>query len=71
MVEHKYINLICIVAAAFAVLITLLLMFGEQIGISKISANPGYITRLFDDSRVHTIDIQMADCGPRVITLYA
>ena len=38
-------------------------MFGEQLGIPKASENPGYVTRLFDDSRVHTIDIQIADWG--------
>ena len=48
-------------AAVLAVLLTLLLMFGEQLGIPKASANPGYVTRLFDDSRVHTIDIQIVD----------
>ena len=61
MVKHKYIDLICTGAAVLAVLLTLLLMFGEHLGIPKASANPGYVTRLFDDSRVHTIDIQIED----------
>lgn len=61
MVKHKYIDRICICAAVLAVLLTLLLMFGEQLGIPKASANPGYVTRLFDDSRVHTVDIQIED----------
>ena len=63
MVKHKYIDWICIGAAVLAILLTLLLMFGEQLGIPKASANPGYVTRLFDDSRVHAIDIQIADWG--------
>ena len=63
MVKYKYIDWICIGAAVLAILLTLLLMFGEQLGIPKASANPGYVTRLFDDSRVHTIDIQIADWG--------
>ena len=63
MVKHKYIDWICIGAAVLAILLTLLLMFGEQLGIPKASANPGYVTRLFDDSLVHTIDIQIADWG--------
>ena len=61
MVKHKYIDRICICAAVLAALLTLLLMFGEQLGIPKASANPGYVTRLFDDSRVHTVDIQIED----------
>ena len=63
MVKHKYIDWICIGAAVLAAMLTILLMFGEQLGIPKASANPGYVTRLFDDSRVHTIDIQIADWG--------
>ena len=61
MVKHKYIDPICIGAAVLAVLLTLLFMFGEQLGIPKASASPGYVTRLFDDSRVHIIDIQIED----------
>ena len=63
MVKYKYIDWICIGAAVLAILLTLLLMFGEQLGLPKASANPGYVTRLFDDSRVHVIDIQIADWG--------
>ncbi len=61
MVKHKYIDRICISAAVLAVCLTLLLMFVEQRRISKTSVNIGYETRLFDDSRVHTIDIQIKD----------
>ena len=63
MVKHKYIDWICIGAAVLAAILTLLLMFGEQLGIPKASANPGYVPRLFDNSRVHTIDIQIEDWG--------
>ena len=63
MVKHKYIDPVCIGAAVLAVLLTLLFMFGEQLGIPKASASPGYVTRLFDDSRVHIIDIQIEDWG--------
>lgn len=61
MVEHKHIDRICILAAALAALLAILLLFGEQLGIPKASANPGYATRLFDSSRVHTLDIQTED----------
>ena len=40
MVKHKYIDWICIGAAVLAAILTLLLMFGEQLGIPKASANP-------------------------------
>lgn len=63
MVKHKYIDRICIGAAVLAILLTILLIFGEQLGMPKASANPGYMTRLFDDGRVHTIDIQIEDWG--------
>ena len=59
MVKHKYIDWICIGAAVLAVLLTMLLMLGEPLGIPKASANPEYATRLFDDRRVHAIDIRM------------
>lgn len=63
MIKHKYIDIICICAAAAAVLITAALMFGEKLGLSKASSLPGYTFRLFDNSRVHTIDIQIEDWG--------
>ncbi|MFR5601428.1 MAG: CotH kinase family protein [Lachnospiraceae bacterium] len=59
--KHKHIDKICIGAMLLAVLLTVGLMFGESFGILKASASPGYVSRLFDDSRVHTIDIQMED----------
>lgn len=63
MVKHKYIDRICIGAAVLAILLTVLLIFGEQFGIPKASANPGYMTRLFDDGQVHIINIQIEDWG--------
>jgi len=63
MEQHRHIDRICVGAAALAALLALLLMFGEQLGIPKASANPGYASRLFDDSRVHTVNIQIEDWG--------
>ena len=63
MVKHKYIDRICIGAAVLAILLAVLLIFGEQLGIPKASANPGYMTRLFDDGQVHIINIQIEDWG--------
>ena len=61
MLKHKWIDGICLLAVLAAVLVAVLLMNGEKLGIQKASAMPGYVHRLFDDSRVHTIDIQMED----------
>lgn len=44
-----------------ASILTVILMFGEQLGIPAASANPGYVTRLFDKDRVHTVNIQIDD----------
>lgn len=61
MLKHKHIDKLCIMAAALAAVITLVLLFGESIGIPKASANPGYVTRLFDSTQVHRVNIQMDD----------
>ena len=61
MVKYKYIDAVCILAALGAVLLTLIFMNGDAFGIPKASENPGYISRLFDESRVHSLDIQIED----------
>ena len=44
-----------------AVILTALFMQGESLGIQPVSSSPEYEGRLFDDSRVHTIDLQIDD----------
>ncbi len=61
MLRHKHIDAICLVAIAAALFVTLAFMNGERLGLSRASEAPGYETRLFDASRVHTIDIQIDD----------
>ncbi len=61
MLKSKKIDLICIAVMAAAVIVTLLFMNGETLGMTPASSAPGYETRLFDKSRVHTIDIVMDD----------
>ncbi len=61
MVKYKYIDAVCILAALGAVLLTLIFMNGDALGIPKASENPGYISRLFDERRVHSLDIQIED----------
>lgn len=61
MLKSKYINIICIAVAVVMVAVTVLFMNGEAMGLKRASAAPGYETRLFDSTRVHTIDIVMDD----------
>ncbi len=42
-------------------MITVLFMNGETFGIVPASSAPGYVSRLFDSSRVHTLDLQVED----------
>ena len=57
MSTHKSIDKICCVIHMF----TLFLMKGENLGVEKVFAAMGYETKLFDTSKVHTIDIVMED----------
>lgn len=61
MLKHKHIDKICIAVMALALAATVLFMNGESLGLTPASAAPGYETRLFDKTRVHTIDIVMDD----------
>ncbi len=61
MLKHKSIDKICIGVMAFALIITILFMNGESLGLKPASSDPGYVSRLFDKSRVHTVDIFIDD----------
>lgn len=61
MSTHKHIDIICLVAALFALLLCGIFANGERFGIQQASKVIGYETRLFDTSQVHTIDIVMDD----------
>lgn len=61
MLKHKHIDIICIATAVVMVIVTLLFMNGEVLGLVRASAVPGYETRLFNKSKVHTVDIVMDD----------
>ncbi len=61
MLKHKLIDKICISVMALALIITILFMNGESLGLIPSSSAPGYVSRLFDKSRVHTIDIFIDD----------
>ena len=61
MSTHKYIGRVCWAALALVLAVTALLLGGEALGIQAASPAAGYEARLFDASRVHTIDIVMDD----------
>lgn len=61
MLKAKYIDRICILVMVLALVVTIFFMNGASLGITPASAAPGYETRLFDSSRVHTIDILIDD----------
>ena len=61
MSTHKTIDRICVIAIVTALLLTILCMNGETLGIQAAGSTMGYENRLFDTSKVHTIDIVMDD----------
>lgn len=61
MSTSKHINLLCVIAVILALLIGLLFVHGEGLGIQIKDQTAGYESRLFDTSKVHTIDILVED----------
>ena len=61
MAAHKKTDRICCAVLILSLLITILFMNGESLGLQASAAALGYETRLFDTSKVHTIDIVMDD----------
>ena len=60
MSTHKSFDKICCVICALTLVLAILFMNAESFGIQKASSAPGYETRLFDTSKVHTVNIVMA-----------
>lgn len=61
MSTHKSIERICCAVLVIVLLVTLLFCNAERMGIKRADTMMGYETRLFDPSRVHTIEIMMDD----------
>lgn len=61
MSTHKHFDKICVVALVLTLVITVAFMNGTALGVSSADRVMGYENRLFDTSRVHTIDIVMDD----------
>lgn len=61
MLKHRLIDRICITVITLALVVTLLFMNGASLGLVPASTSPGYVTRLFDQTKVHTVDILLDD----------
>lgn len=61
MATHRHIDKICYVVLAMVLLITVLFVNADKLGVVPVMAQAGYETRLFQTSRVHTIEIVMED----------
>ena len=61
MSTHKNFDRICCIVLAVTIVITILFMCGEKLGITSTARAMGYETKLFDTSKVHTINIVIDD----------
>ncbi len=61
MSTSKYFDRIAIVVTALTLVVTILFMNGAKFGIEATAHTLGYEERLFDNSKVHSIDIVMND----------
>lgn len=61
MSKHKYIDRICIVATVLSLLLAIVFLCKGIFGLDDFVKEMGYESRLFDESKVHTIDIVMED----------
>ena len=61
MSAHKSIDKICVIVTVITLVITVIFCNGKAFGIEKSAHAIGYENRLFDHSKVHTIDIVMND----------
>ena len=61
MLRHKNIDRICCIVLAATLLLTCAFMGAAASGIIEMNSSMGYEARLFDQERVHTIDIVMND----------
>lgn len=61
MLRNRHIDRICIAAILIACAASVLFLLGEQLGITPVSSSPEYAARLFDDNRVHHVDIRIED----------
>lgn len=61
MSRSKYFDRIAVITTALMLVLTILFMNGASLGIEALAHSMGYENRLFDNSKVHTVDIVMDD----------
>lgn len=61
MSTDKNIDRICIIALALCIIISAVFSGGNVFGITRAEKVMGYESKLFDTSKVHTVDIEMED----------
>ncbi len=57
MIKSKWIDRICCITLAAILVLTVLFMHGGELGLTAAARPLGYENRLFDQSKVHTIDL--------------
>lgn len=68
MSTHPHIDRVCAAVLALTLLVTVLFVNGEALGVRPVSREMGYESRLFDTSRVHTLEILMDGWGAFIET---
>lgn len=61
MAKNRHIDKICAVITIISLILTILFINGTSLGIVEAEHVMGYENRLFDNTKVHTIDIVMDD----------
>ena len=61
MSAHKSIDKICVIIVAVTLIIALIFCNGQALGIGVTAHAIGYENRIFDRTKVHTLDIVMND----------
>lgn len=61
MTGSRYYNRIAVVITVLVLIVTILFMNGASLGIKSVTHTMGYEDRLFDNTKVHSIDIVMDD----------
>ena len=57
----KHIDRVAVIITALILVVTILFMNGAALGIEAMTHSMGYEDRLFDNTKVHTVDIVMND----------
>lgn len=59
MLKHKYMDGICLIIFSIALFAVIFFYFGERLGLRHAETEQPYVDKIFDDSYVHSIDLQV------------